>query len=76
MTLDDIRDRLDQISKEMTALIRKHNLSAASPLQVISHAKSRITDPVDYTRFLELSLEGRILVEEGDRLMKAQGNLH
>ncbi len=68
MTLEDIRRRLEQLSEEMTALIVKHGLSAESPLEVIADARRRIEDPLDYVRFLELSLEGRILADEGERL--------
>lgn len=72
MTLDDVKDRLRQVSDEMTGLIRKYGLSAQSSLQVIEEARTKIADPQDYVRFLELSLEGRILADEGERLMKAQ----
>lgn len=76
MTLQDIRTRLEQVSKEMTALIREYHLVAESPLSVIDNAKAAITKPADYLRFLELSLEGRILADEGERLMKAERNLN
>jgi hypothetical protein len=71
MTLEDVRNRLRVVSEEMTALIRKYGLNATQPLSVIEHARSNITEAGDYVRFLELSLEGRILADEGERLMKA-----
>lgn len=70
MTLEDIRRRLDAVSEEMTLLIRKYNLTTSSALKVISTARTSINDPSDYVKFLELSLEGRILADEGERLMK------
>jgi hypothetical protein len=72
MTLDDVRNRLSQLSEEMTLLIRRYGLKADSPLEVIAQAKSQISDQEDYLRFLELSLEGRILADEGDRLKNIQ----
>ncbi len=70
MTLEDVRRRLDAVSEEMTLLIRRYNLSTSSALTVISAARNAIQDPADYIKFLELSLEGRILADEGERLMK------
>lgn len=72
MTLEDVRARLEVISEEMKEVIRRYGLSATSPLGVMENAKSQITSQDDYVRFLELSLEGRILADEGERLMKAE----
>lgn len=70
MTLEDVRRRLEGLSIEMTVLIRRYNLAAKSPLEVIESSRKAISDPEDYIRFLELSLEGRILADEGERLAK------
>jgi hypothetical protein len=70
MTLEDVRRRLDAVSGEITALIRKYKLTSNSSLTVISAAKNTISDRDDYIKFLELSLEGRILADEGERLTK------
>jgi hypothetical protein len=58
----------------MTELIRRYKLKADSPLDVIVRARSGISDPDDYVRFLELSLEGRILADEGERLRHLETN--
>ena len=76
MTLEDIEQRLKDLSEEMTALIRQYEMDAESPLHVIENARERITKQEDYVRFLELSLEGRILADEGQRLIRARQNLH
>lgn len=60
LTITNIRRELDKISHEMMSLIKKYQLSATSPLDVVEMAKARIDDKNDYIRFLELSLEGRI----------------
>lgn len=70
MTLEDVRRRLDALSFEMTVLIQKYHLTTESPLGVIQTARNSISDQNDYIKFLELSLEGRILADEGERLMK------
>lgn len=76
MTLQDVRSRLEALSQEVTVLIRRYGLDAASPLLVIENAREKITEPSDYVTFLELSLEGRILADEGARLMKIESTLN
>lgn len=70
VSYSDARKKLDQITAEMLALIRKYGLDAASPFEVISVARAKIPDQGDYIRFLELSLEGRIYGEYADALQK------
>jgi len=76
MNLSELRRRLIAVTEEMTALIRVYELHAFDPLDVIEHAKKRIKLPNDYVRFLELSLQGRILADEGERLMKIEQSLN
>ncbi|WP_204602386.1 hypothetical protein [Paremcibacter congregatus] len=71
MTLTTIRQDLEKLSGEMLTLIQKYNLDATSSLDIISTARQKITDPKDYVRFLELSLEGRILGEAATALEEA-----
>lgn len=59
----DLQSRLDQISSEMLTLIQKYNLGTQHPLDIIPTAKAQITDKGDYIRFIELSLEGRLIGE-------------
>ena len=70
MGLDKIQARLNEISQEMVQIIRLYQLTAQSPLEVIADARKNITKTDDYIRFLELSLEGRILGEIGDAMIK------
>lgn len=63
LTINNIRSELDRISVEMISLIQKYDMDATSPLQIIDMARLKITDPADYVRFLEISLEGRIYGE-------------
>lgn len=70
MGLDTIQARLNEISQEMVQIIRQYGLTAQSPLEVIADARKNITKTDDYIRFLELSLEGRILGEIGDSMIK------
>lgn len=74
MKLSELRARLNQLSLEMSELIKKYHLSAESSLNVIENARETIHEPKDYLKFLELSLEGRILADEGERLMKMEQN--
>lgn len=71
LTITKIKKELDLISAEMMQLIQKYNLDAATSMEIIPVAKHKITSPKDYTRFLELSLEGRILGEAATALEKA-----
>ena len=56
------------MSAEMMALITKYVLDVSTPLQVIPTAREKITDDKDYIRFLELSLQGRLLGEAVEHL--------
>lgn len=71
LTITNIKKELDIISSEMVKLIQKYNLDAASAMEIIPVARQKITQQKDYIRFLELSLEGRILGEAVTALEKA-----
>jgi len=71
LTLTGIKKQLNSISGEMMGLIQKYQLDATNALDIIPVARQKISDPKDYTRFLELSLEGRILGEAASALEKA-----
>ncbi len=62
-SIAEIQKRLDALSAEMIELIRTYGLDATDPRDVIATARRKISIPADYVRFLELSLEGRILGE-------------
>ena len=65
---NQIKKELDSVSSEMVSLITKYTLDVSTPLQVIPTAREKITDDKDYIRFLELSLQGRLLGEAVDHL--------
>ena len=71
LTITKIKKELDIISSEMMQLIQKYNLDATTSMEIIPVAKRKINNPKDYTLFLELSLEGRILGEAATALEKA-----
>ncbi len=71
LTITNIRKELDKISTEMMELIQQYNLDATSALDIIPIARQKISRQKDYIRFLELSLEGRILGEAATALEKA-----
>ncbi|HEC00904.1 MAG: hypothetical protein L3J50_07765 [Emcibacter sp.] len=71
LTITNIRKELEGISAEMMGLIQKYNLDAKNALDIIPVARRKITRTEDYIRFLELSLEGRILGEAATALEKA-----
>ncbi len=71
-SLSDLQAHLELVSQEMIALIRRYDLDATSPFDVIAVARRKITKPEDYVRFLELSLEGRIYGEAASALMSAE----
>jgi len=73
MGFQDIQRELTRISEDVVALIRQYGMTAQSPLDVLADAKKCITNQEDYIRFLELSLEGRILGEIGDAMIKRDG---
>lgn len=58
-----IKQDLDKVSAELVDLINKYEMVVDSPLDIIAYAKKSIQDPHDYIRFLELSLQGRLLGE-------------
>ncbi len=70
MGFNEVQKELNRISQEVVDLIRHYGLSAQSPLDVVEDAKKCITDKDDYIRFLELSLQGRILGEIGEAMIK------
>lgn len=72
MTHPDLQQRLQDISTEMVSLIEKYNVVADHPLDIIPSAKKQITDPADYVRFIELSLEGRLIGETYTHAENAQ----
>lgn len=69
--LAGIRQRLEELSTEMLGLIHTYDLDATDPLLVIPVAREKIRAHDDYVRFLELSLEGRILGEVAEHLEQA-----
>ncbi|WP_343564699.1 hypothetical protein [Kiloniella sp. b19] len=73
-SIADIQKRLNDLSAEMITLIQKYGLDAAHPLDVIDTARRKISDQADYIRFLELSLEGRILGEVADQMGQTSGS--
>ena len=72
-SIAEIQKRLEVLSAEMIELIRTYGLGAADPREVIATARRKISVPADYVRFLELSLEGRILGELATAQDDAQG---
>ena len=71
LSITNIRKELDQISLQMMQLIKKYGLDANNALEIIPVARQKISDQKDYIRFLELSLQGRILGEAAAALEKA-----
>ncbi|MEH6631923.1 MAG: hypothetical protein V7776_13900 [Halopseudomonas aestusnigri] len=67
-TIPDIQNQLEIISQELITLIQKYELDAQNPLDVIPVARKQISDTKDYVRFLELSLEGRLLGEAAEHI--------
>ena len=65
---NQIKKELDSVSAEMVALISQYALDVSTPLRVIPTAREKITDDKDYMRFLELSLQGRLLGESVEHL--------
>ncbi len=68
IALNNIQLELDKVSAELLVIITKYNLNATFALEVISKAKKTITSNDDYVRFLELSLQGRLLGEAAEHL--------
>ena len=71
-TNTELHNRLQRISAEMVALIEKYNLVAEHPLEIIPAARACITDRDDYVRFIELSLEGRLIGEVSQHMENAE----
>ena len=71
LTMTKIKNELGKISAEMMLLIQKYKLDATNSMEIIPVARRKISDPTDYVRFLELSLEGRILGEAATALENA-----
>ena len=67
-----IKNELEKVSNEMLELIEKYNLEVQNPLDIIATAKEKITDKDDYVRFIELSLQGRLLGEVSVHLENAE----
>ncbi|KKJ77602.1 hypothetical protein WH95_07995 [Kiloniella litopenaei] len=71
VTIPDIQKRLEILSQELIALIQQYQLDAQDPLDVIPVAREKVSQKEDYIRFLELSLEGRLLGEAAQHLEAA-----
>ncbi|WP_417429280.1 hypothetical protein [Kiloniella sp.] len=67
-TLPGIQKRLEVLSQELITLIQQYQLDAQNPLDVIPVARQKVSKKEDYIRFLELSLEGRLLGEAAQHL--------
>ena len=65
---NQIKKELESVSAEIVVLITQYALDVSTPLQVIPTAREKITDDQDYIRFLELSLQGRLLGEAVEHL--------
>ena len=68
----NLHNCLQRISVEMMALIEKYKLEAEHPLEIIPSARALITDKEDYVRFIELSLEGRLIGEVSQHMEHAE----
>ncbi|KLN61406.1 hypothetical protein WH96_07180 [Kiloniella spongiae] len=66
--IPEIQNRLEILSQELMALIQEYQLDAQDPLDVIPVARQKVSNKDDYIRFLELSLEGRLLGEAAQHL--------
>ena len=73
-SIAEIQKRLEVLSAEMIELIQTYGLDATDPRDVIATARRKISVSADYVRFLELSLEGRILGELATAQDGAQGS--
>lgn len=71
-SMAEMQKRLNDVTDEMLVLIRRYELDADSPFDVIEVARRKIGNQQDYIRFLELSLEGRIYGEAAAALEKAE----
>lgn len=69
--LNYLKQKLDMVSKEVLQIITKYGLSVSSPMEIIEVAKKNITDEKDYIKFIELSLQGRIISETYEHVQKA-----
>ncbi|WP_085902761.1 hypothetical protein [Kiloniella majae] len=66
--IPEIQKRLETLSQELITLIQEYQLDAQDPLDVIPVAREKVSKKDDYIRFLELSLEGRLLGEAAQHL--------
>ncbi|MGB1360918.1 MAG: hypothetical protein ACPG8V_02245 [Alphaproteobacteria bacterium] len=67
-----IKNELEKVSEEMLVIINKYNLQVDNPLEIINTAKELITDKDDYVKFIELSLQGRLLGEAAAHLESSE----
>ena len=75
LAFNRIKSELDKVRDEMLNIISKYKLEDKSPLYVIKTAKQKITDKDDYVKFIELSLQGRLLGEAIQHLDATDENL-
>ena len=75
LAFNRIKSELDKVSDEMLSIISKYKLEVKSPLDIIKTAKQKITDKDDYVKFIELSLQGRLLGEAIQHLDTTDENL-
>ena len=75
LAFNRIKSELDKVRDEMLNIISKYKLEDKSPLDVIKTAKQKITDKDDYVKFIELSLQGRLLGEAIQHLDATDENL-
>ncbi len=69
-----IKRDLDAVSAELAQLISTYQLQVDTPLDIIQTARDTITNGEDYVRFLELSLQGRLLAEAADYILQAKAH--
>lgn len=67
-----IKQDLDKVSDELMDLIHQYDINVNSPLDIIQTAKTTIDNTDDYIRFLELSLQGRLLGEAVEYIIHAK----
>ena len=75
LAFNRIKTELDKVSNDMLVIINKYKLEVKSPLEVIKIAKQKITNKDDYVKFIELSLQGRLLGEVIQHLDATDENL-
>ena len=76
LAFNRIKSELDKVSDEMLSIISKYKLEVKKVLlDIIKTAKQKITDKDDYVKFIELSLQGRLLGEAIQHLDATDENL-